>query len=406
MGDKSAFVGGMKLKISELGKVITGNTPSKKIKEFWDKDDVGFVKPDIISDEHIVKIKSEDCNEFISNAAISKARIVPKNSIFVTCIGNIGKIGVATENLAFNQQINAIIPNENVNLDYLCYAIFANKTRLQDIANAPIVPLLNKSQFSEFELEFDMDINTQTRIVHELNTVSNIILKYKQELLLLDELVRARFMEMFGDPVLNEKLWRVIKLGELCSKICSGNTPKGGSDNYTKEGIMFFRSQNVWKNRLELDDIVYIDEATHEKMKETSLNYGDILITKTGRINTENSSLGRSALFLGKNDSANINGHVYLVRINSELVNRHFVLQILISPQYRDLIRRVCVGGIDKRQLNQNHIYDFPIIIPPLELQNQFASFVEEIDKSRSRIQKSLEASQELFDSLMQEYFG
>ena len=81
-------------------------------------------------------------------------------------------------------------------------------------------------------------------------------------------------------------------------------------------------------------------------------------------------------------------------------------MQILIRPQYRDLIRRVCVGGIDKRQLNQNHIYDFPIIVPPLELQNQFASFVEEIDKSRSRIQKSLEASQELFDSLMQEYFG
>ena len=145
MGYKSAFVGGMKLKISELGTVITGNTPSKKIKEFWDKDDVGFVKPDIISDEHIVRIKSEDCNEFISNAAISKARIVPKNSIFVTCIGNIGKIGVATENLAFNQQINAIIPHENVNLDYLSYAIFANKAKLQDIANAPIVPLLNKA---------------------------------------------------------------------------------------------------------------------------------------------------------------------------------------------------------------------------------------------------------------------
>lgn len=221
------------------------------------------------------------------------------------------------------------------------------------------------------------------KIIEVLDNVSSTINNYERELALLDELVKARFMEMFGDPVLNEKSWRVIKLGKLCSKICSGNTPKGGSDNYTKEGIMFFRSQNVWKNRLELDDIVYIDEATHEKMKETSLNYGDILITKTGRINTENSSLGRSALFLGKNDSANINGHVYLVRINSELVNRHFVLQILISPQYRDLIRRVCVGGIDKRQLNQNHIYDFPIIIPPLELQNQFASFVEEIDKSR-----------------------
>lgn len=283
MGDKSAFVRGMKLKISELGKVITGNTPSKKIKEFWDKDDVGFVKPDIISDEHIVKIKSEDCNEFISNAAISKARIVPKNSIFVTCIGNIGKIGVATENLAFNQQINAIIPNENVNLDYLCYAIFANKTRLQDIANAPIVPLLNKSQFSEFELEFDMDINTQTRIVHELNTVSNIILKYKQELLLLDELVRARFVEMFGDPVTNPKGWETTSIGDECYYIKDGphkSLPDIGRDN---GGHPFISVRNIVNGYIDFSDARYIsDEDYYDSIKKCHPEKGDMLYSKGG----------------------------------------------------------------------------------------------------------------------------
>ncbi len=282
-----------------------------------------------------------------------------------------------------NQHIFKVV-FDKVEIDkfYFMYAVEYNLDKMSLKTHGATMKHITKKDFDNVVIPYP-DLDYQKEVAYRLTSLKGIIENYKKQLDLLDELVKARFMEMFGDPVLNEKSWRVIKLGKLCSKICSGNTPKGGSDNYTKEGIMFFRSQNVWKNRLELDDIVYIDEATHEKMKETSLNYGDILITKTGRINTENSSLGRSALFLGKNDSANINGHVYLVRINSELVNRHFVLQILISPQYRDLIRRVCVGGIDKRQLNQNHIYDFPIIIPPLELQNQFASFVEEIDKSR-----------------------
>jgi len=282
-----------------------------------------------------------------------------------------------------NQHIFKVV-FDKVEIDkfYFMYAVEYNLDKMSLKTHGATMKHITKKDFDNVVIPYP-DLDYQKEVAYRLTSLKGIIENYKKQLDLLDELVKARFMEMFGDPVLNEKSWRVIKLGKLCSKICNGNTPKGGSDNYTKEGIMFFRSQNVWKNRLELDDIVYIDEATHEKMKETSLNYGDILITKTGRINTENSSLGRSALFLGKNDSANINGHVYLVRINSELVNRHFVLQILISPQYRDLIRRVCVGGIDKRQLNQNHIYDFPIIIPPLELQNQFASFVEEIDKSR-----------------------
>ena len=333
-------------------------------------------------------------------------KLAKENDILISVRAPVGALNFSKEECCIGRGLAAITLDSNdFLLEFIYWSLRTGVKELQSKSTGSTFKSINKKTLEEVRIP-KISLKEQKDIIRNLTLLTNILAKYKHEIVFLDELVKARFVEMFGDPVLNEKSWQVIKLGELCSKICSGNTPKGGSDNYKKEGIMFFRSQNVWKNRLELDDIVYIDEATHERMKETSLNYGDILITKTGRINTENSSLGRSALFLGKNDSANINGHVYLVRINSELVNRNFVLQILISPQYRDLIRRVCVGGIDKRQLNQNHIYDFPIIVPPLELQNQFASFVQEIDKSRSRIQKSLEASQELFDSLMQEYFG
>ena len=367
---KSAFVGGMKLKISELGKVITGNTPSKKIKEFWDKDDVGFVKPDIISDEHIVKIKSEDCNEFISNAAISKARIVPKNSIFVTCIGNIGKIGVATENLAFNQQINAITPNENVNLDYLCYAIFANKTRLQDIANAPIVPLLNKSQFSEFELEFDMDINTQTRIVHELNTVSNIILKYKQELLLLDELVRARFVEMFGDNKYEE-----LAVEKVCTSIvdCPHTTPKYNGDLRNPA----IRTSEIKKGFITWDTMKYVsDEEYIERTARLKPQQGDIVYGREG-------TFGNAAI-LPKGYKFCLGQRVMLLRPNNEFCISQYLLRALISDEvYNQALAKNNASTV--AHVNVKDVKNFMIPVPPLELQNQFASFVEEIDKSRLR---------------------
>ena len=393
---KSAFVGGMKLKISDLGKVITGNTPSKKIKEFWDKDDVGFVKPDIISDEHIVKIKSEDCNEFISNAAISKARIVPKNSIFVTCIGNIGKIGVATENLAFNQQINAIIPNENVNLDYLCYAIFANKTRLQDIANAPIVPLLNKSQFSEFELEFDMDINTQTRIVHELNTVSNIILKYKQELLLLDELVRARFVEMFGTIRENSHNYPRVTLKEVCHKITDGK--HGGCKQEDNSGYYYVGAREIYDGKIHYDTAPQITYDDFSKdYRRCNLEKGDMVIVNTG------ATIGKSAIASSHlTEKTLLQKSVALIKVNSDIIIAEFLRYCyMVNPSMYMVKSASAQPNLLLSKMNSTIVY-----LPPIDLQRQFASFVEEIDKSRSRIQKSLEASQELFDSLMQEYFG
>ena len=363
----------MKLKISELGKVITGNTPSKKIKEFWDKDDVGFVKPDIISDEHIVKIKSEDCNEFISNAAISKARIVPKNSIFVTCIGNIGKIGVATENLAFNQQINAIIPNENVNLDYLCYAIFANKTRLQDIANAPIVPLLNKSQFSEFELEFDMDINTQTRIVHELNTVSNIILKYKQELLLLDELVRARFVEMFGDPIENQKDWEVVKIRDIVTDVRYGTSKpavEGGRYPY-------LRMNNLTVDGgLDLSDLKYIDIPDNE-IEKCVVRKGDILFNRTNSIDL----IGKTAVFNLLDDMV-IAGYIIRIRLNNQILPDVFS-QYMNLEAMKKVLRGMAKGAVNQANINAQELQSIKVYIPNMELQKQYVEFKEEIDKSR-----------------------
>ena len=293
---------------------------------------------------------------------------------------------------------------DSIDKKYFVYAVRKKIDEMIRKSHGATMKHIIKKDFEDTIIPYPT-LEEQYKIADELDRISKIIDMRNQELRLHDDLIRARFVEMFGDPVKNTKGWEVKRLGELSIQINSGNTPKGGSSVYVDEGIAFFRSQNVWKDHLEMEDIVYISNDTHASMKRSGLKNGDILMTKTGRINTENSSLGRAALYVGEDDKANVNGHVYFIRLKPE-VNNKFILRILVSVEYRDLIRRVCVGGIDKRQLNKEHIENFPIICPPDSLIDKYIELVDHIDKSKVEVKRALDEAQLLFDSLMQKYFG
>lgn len=248
-------------------------------------------------------------------------------------------------------------------------------------------------------------LEEQKRIAAILDKADAIRQKRKQAIELADAFLRSVFLDMFGDPVTNPKGWEQVPLSTLSDKILNGTTPKGGSDVYVEKGIAFLRSQNVWKKRIDLDDIVYLDDATHAKMSKSSLKHKDILITKTGRINTENSSLGRAAIYRGKDDEANINGHVYLVRLKPDNVHE-FIEFILTTKEYRDHIRAVCVGGIDKRQLNKNHIEELPIICPPSSEQQRFVKILHQSQKVLDNYKEQLVEAQNNFSALTQKAFS
>ena len=291
-----------------------------------------------------------------------------------------------------------------INQNYFVYAVRYKLAEMGMKTHGATMKHIVKKDFDATQIPYP-SLKEQFEIATNLDKISKIVEKRNMELKHLDDLIKARFVEMFGEPISNPMEWPVKRLAEISLLITNGNTPKGGSENYVDKGIMFLRSQNVWRNRIDLGDVAYIDETTHFAMEKSSVHNKDILITKTGRINTENSSLGRAALFHGKDNSANINGHVYLVRLDGTMIPE-YVVAILTGEPYRRYIRKVCVGGIDKRQINLDQVEDFPIILPPLELQKQFANFVAQIDKLKVAVQKTLDETQLLFDSLMQKYFG
>ena len=390
--------------LGEIGVILTGSTPSTSVKEYYDQSDYMFVKPGDIEESGITYLKASET--YISELAFNTAsRKLPKHSVLVTCIGTIGKVGILQQEATCNQQINAIIPAaDNIYYKYLAYAISSIKSFLISKKNGPVVPIINKTQFSKFKIPVPPMV-VQEHIVAELDKINETIEDCRELLCNLDALAQSLFYDTFGDPIKNPKKWPIKQLKALSSLITNGTTPKGGQAVYVDSGITFFRSQNVWRNRLVMDDVAYLDEATNATMRGSMLHHNDILITKTGRINTENSSLGRSALFTGEDNTANINGHVYLVRLE-RTINPRFVLAILLTDSYRDLIRRVCVGAIDKRQLNLSHIEQFPIILPPLSLQEQFAARIEQIEVQKKAVEQTIAELQTLLDSRMDYWFN
>lgn len=389
-------------KLGEIGNIVTGSTPSTKDESNYSPREYCFVKPSDLPSQRIALI--EETEYYVSRKGLSQSRVLPTGSVLVSCIGSIGKIGILTKEACSNQQINAIIPKNDIDSKFIAYSIYAYRFLLESIANAPVVPIINKTDFSKIQIPIPSK-STQLTIVSELDKINELIRLKKEQLKDYDNLAQSIFYEMFGDPVENDKGWEVKKLGELCDKISNGYNAKLEEDTYKSEGIMYFRCQNVWRNYFDYSDLVYIDEDTNQKMKSSSLKHNDFLITKIGRINTENSSLGRVSLYEGEDDKANLSGNLCFARLKKDAAVHKFILYILISNQFRNYIRRTTVGGIDKRALNVRQISSFPIISPPLHLQHLFAQRIEQIEHQKSEVAKAITDLETLLASHMQHWF-
>ena len=249
-----------------------------------------------------------------------------------------------------------------------------------------------------------LPMEEQNEIAIILDKAANIILSRKQQLSALDDLIKARFVEMFGTPF-DTSNWVIKELKDVSESMVDGSNVNPSYYETTGE-VLFLRIQNVWRNELRLDDSVYItSEINRAYYYDTSLKKGDLLITKIGRYYTKDSSLGRVSVYLGEDDCANYSNNIMRVRLKDS-VNSEFVNALLNLDEYQSFIKRTSKGGTDKRALSKSLIGSYPIIIPPMNLQYKFIDFVKQVDKSKSVIQKSLDETQLLFDSLMQKYFG
>lgn len=362
----------MKVMMKELGEIITGNTPSKKTEEFWNSEDICFIKPDIIADNGINEIV--DSNEYISEDARKKARVVGKNSIFITCIGNIGKLGIASDGeYAFNQQINAIIPNDRVQPKYLAYNLLFNKARLVAMANAPVVPIINKSQFGEFTVNIETDIDRQNETVDVLDKLTQIIQQRNKEISALDELIKARFVEMFGTYPANEKGWNTGNIRDIVSEVRYGSSrPAVDGGRYP-----YLRMNNItYDGELDLSDTKRIDVPDNE-LEKCTVRRGDVLFNRTN----SKELVGKTCVY-NRDEMMVLAGFVIRVRVNDEVLPE-FLSAFLNTDFSKKMLLGMCKTAIGQANINAQELQNICLYVPPIDLQQQFVDFKKQLDKSK-----------------------
>ena len=292
-------------------------------------------------------------------------------------------------------------PDETlISKEYLCYFMQSNTyyTRLLGNVTGTTRKRISRKNLGNIELDVPAK-DEQMLIVERLDSLTKVIALRIKELNLLDNLIKARFVEMFGNPVLNDKSWEQKSLGEITSKIGSGATPKGGKEAYQEDGISLIRSMNVHNGEFEYKDLAHISDEQATKLDNVTLEENDVLLNITG------ASVARSCVVPSEILPARVNQHVCIIRCKKYIIPE-FLNKLLIDDNYQSLLWNIASAGATREAITKQQVENLQIILPPVELQYEFMDFVHQINKSKVAVQKALDESQLLFDSLMQEYFG
>ena len=281
-----------------------------------------------------------------------------------------------------------LLPKGNVLPEYLCYVV--KYMHLEKYFTGATIPHIYFKDYKNEEFNLD-SLDRQKEIVSTLNKIEKVIESRTKELELLDELIRARFVEMFGNPDVNEKNWNVYKMEQLCEV---GSSKRIYQNDQSLTGIPFLRISDL-VNRMDTgskDCDLFIPEELFEKFKKQGL------VPARG-------TLGRCYIIQDDDEFYFQDGMITWLSKFDEKITPLYISYLFEMPEFRKQIDSLQAGST-VAYLSISMTKELNVMVPPLELQNQFAAFVAQTDKSKFEIQKSLEKTQLLFDSLMQEYFG
>ena len=277
---------------------------------------------------------------------------------------------------------------------YLYY--FCKNFDFERLNKTVTIPSLTKSDLLKIKITLP-DITLQKSVIDRLTAIERVIEQRKIELEMLDKIVSARFVDMFGDPISNPKGWNMVELGELTG---IGSSKRIFEKEYVSEGIPFYRTKEIVElskgNSISTE--LFITEERFAEIKEQYgvPQAGDLLISAVGTI-------GVIWIVDGKNDFYFKDGN--LIRVDGsdafDSVYMKNLLEHLISEYKKQMSSGTAYAALTISGLTKMKVYDVP-----MNLQIQFSDFVKQVDKSKVAVQKSLDETQILFDSLMQEYFG
>ena len=384
----------MIVKLGDICSFQSGGTPSKSNASYF-SGDIPWITTVALNG---LSIGEKAAVDWITEKAIaeSAAKIVPARSIMVGTRVGIGKVAINEIPMSTSQDIISLVGiNESLwSKEYLCKFIQSKEKYLKSQARGATIKGIKIDVLASLAIP-DVPLESQQKIVATLDKVQNILVAQRSQLSALDDLIKARFVEMFGDPVSNPNGWVKKALSEE-AEIRIG--PFGSllhKDDYVSGGHALVNPSHIIDGQIVPDNELTISDTKYTELSPYHLIPGDVVMGRRGEMG-RCAVVEESGLLCGTGS--------LLIRTHGDL-SADFIQKIISFPSFKRTIEDMAVGQT-MPNLNVPIVSSFEIIKPPKSVQERYYAFVAQIDKSKSVIQKSLDETQLLFDSLMQQYFG
>lgn len=376
--------------VAEFAEVITGGTPSTTKPEYWDGD-VPWLNSGSLN-EGVITSPSKYITRL--GLANSSAKLMPRDTVLVALTGaTTGQVGYLAIEASANQSVTGILPSKEHYPKYLYFFLKSQRQKMLADAFGGAQPHINQKYIKDFKIPLP-PLDDQMRIAHVLDKVEGLIAQRKQHLQRLDDLLKSVFLEMFGDPVRDEKGWDKPEL-KAFGKISTGNTPpRNEPANYDGDFIEWIKTDNI------TGDAVFVTPATEYlseigARKARAVTNGALLVACiAGSVE----SIGRAAL---TDRTVSFNQQINAIQPGKDINPLYLYGLFKLSRAY---IQSHATKGM-KKILTKGDFEKITMIKPPVEVQNQFAAIVEKVESIKSRYQQSLSDFEALYGALSQQAF-
>lgn len=358
-------------KLGDICQIVSGSTPKTGISEYWDGDIKWITPAEINDDTYIIT----DSVRKITKLAVEKTGLLelPKGTVILSSRAPIGKVAIAGCTMYCNQGFKNFVCTEKINNKYLYWFLKSKTSYLNSLGRGATFKELSKSIVSNIEIDVP-DMRKQEDIVDNLERINTIIKLRRRQINALEEITKARFVEMFGDPVINSMGWPKALIGDNCFVTKLAGFEYTQYINYKDTGdVVMVKAQNVKNGKLKCKDLSFISKEISDLLPRSQLAPGDIVMTYVG------ANIGDVAVIDDKY-KYHLAPNVAKIRPDSGVYNSTYFMYMLM---YLNVYIVKNSADTAKAALGMERIRKLMVFIPPIKLQNHFADFVHQVNKSK-----------------------
>lgn len=386
-------------RLSEIFDLQMGKTPARANSDYWTDGTNNWVS---IADLSGYEKYVDGTKEQITDKAVQESGIkaVPPNTVIMSFKLSIGKTAITHETVYTNEAIMAFLPKPGYEIlpEYFFY-LFSGRDWSKGSNRAVMGTTLNKATLENIQIVVP-SLDTQRRVVAVLDKLASLISLRKQQLAKLDELVKARFVEMFGDMFLNPLAWPERQL-ESMADIVSGITKGRKTQSTELFEVPYMAVSNVKDGYIDWTTVKTIMAAQSE-IDQYRILPNDVLMTEGG----DPDKLGRGAIIRMPMENCIHQNHIFRVRLDRSIVLPEFFAEYLQHQKAKRYFLGCAKQTTGIASINMKQLRALPVLVPPISIQEVFADFTEQVRRQKLTIQKGLDKMEVLKKSLMQEYFG